>query len=379
MSKSNFIFYSQPNPDTFRVFDSSAMDITHAVQVEPHRKGLQIINDGLTYLLRRDTVDKIIGRNVYIKTNGIDRPKVVESISEAGHSSKALETKAIQVKMEDFDPQLFESIATGISVLDQFFSRRGGIPKARNIMIAGEPGCMKTSLMLHILNEAKKTNPDKKMLYVSAGEMRSDEVADIARFYPGLLKNVHLLFANQAVLRGEQFHKVVEAELQIGYDIVVIDSWAALSDIIGDEMNVRGKGTETWFLRILDRNNMAHNDAKKFTTFLIIQQVTKGGVFAGSNYLKHMTQAFAYLRRDDKQKGKTYMVFEKNRVGVEQVKLYYFKKEDGIGFDSERYGLETDLIKLESIPETKTSKADFIQSLKEAGMNRQEEEFNDED
>lgn len=229
--------------------------------------------------------------------------------------------------------------------------------------------------MLHILNEVKKTNTDSKMLYISAGEMRADEVADIARYYPGLLDNVHLLFANQAILKGEQFHKVVECELQTGYDIVVIDSWAALSDVVGDELNVRGKGTETWFLRILDKNNMAHNDAKKFTSFLIIQQVTKGGVFAGSNYLKHMTQAFAYLRRDEKQKGKTYMVFEKNRVGVEQVKLYYFKQENGIGFDSDRYNLETDLMKLDSVPETKTSKLDFINKLKEASINRQMEDF----
>jgi predicted ATP-dependent serine protease len=376
---SKFIFYSQPNADTFQVFDSTGADITHEVQVESHRKGLQIIINGLIYLLRRDTVDKIIGRSVYIKTNGVDRPKIVETISEGLHTTKVLETRAIQVKMDDFDPQLFQSILTGIPVLDQFFSRRGGIPKARNIMIAGEPGCMKTSLMLHILNEAKKSNPDKQMLYISAGEMRSDEVADIARYYPGLLENVHLLFANQAILRGEQFHKVVEAELETGYDIVVIDSWAALSDIVSDELSVRGKGAETWFLRILDKNNMAHNKAKKFTTFLIIQQVTKGGVFAGSNYLKHMTQAFAYLRRDDKQKGKTYMVYEKNRVGDEHVKLYYFKKEDGIGFDSERYKLETDLMKIDSIPETKTSKADFMKSLHDAAIARQEEEFYNED
>lgn len=386
MTSSNFIFYKQPNAETFEVYDSDGNIRTQEYTLTNIGYALQLKHstEGLLYILRHTSVAKIVGRPLYLKTDGVKPAKVVETISidsttsQSNSTSAGVTTKAIQVKMDDFDPQLFQAIKTGIPVLDQFFSRTGGIPKARNIMVAGEPGCMKTSFMLHILNSSKKENPESKMLYISAGEMRADEVADVARFYPGLLDNVHLLFANQAILKGEQFHKVVETELQTGYDLVVVDSWAALSDLVGDEMNVRGKGTEAWFLRILDKNNMAHNDAKKFTSFLIIQQVTKGGVFAGSMYLKHMTQAFAYLRRDEKQKGKTYMIFEKNRVGVEQVKLYYFKQENGIGFDSDRYNLETDLMKLDATPETKTSKLDFITKLKEASINRQMEEFDGE-
>ena len=58
----------------------------------------------------------------------------------------------------------------------------------------------------------------------------------------------------------------------------------------------------------------------KFTSFLLIQQVTKAGEFVGSNKLKHMTDALLEMRRrSDRDGGDSYMSFQKNRNGkVEQ-------------------------------------------------------------
>ena len=64
------------------------------------------------------------------------------------------------------------------------------------------------------------------------------------------------------------------------------------------------------------KNNKGENKANKYTTFLLIQQVTKGGVFVGSNKLKHLTDAMLEMRREsDRDGGGTYMEFTKNRNG----------------------------------------------------------------
>ena len=56
----------------------------------------------------------------------------------------------------------------------------------------------------------------------------------------------------------------------------------------------------------------------------IFQQVTKAGVFVGSNRLKHMVDAMAEMRREsEKDGGGTYIEFSKNRNGNVAVKLAY--------------------------------------------------------
>ena len=70
----------------------------------------------------------------------------------------------------------------------------------------------------------------------------------------------------------------------------------------------------------MDDHNQGNNDDKINSTFLIIQQVTKGGVFVGSNKIKHMTTAMGHLKFDD---GGRYLHFSKNRRGGNGNKLYF--------------------------------------------------------
>ena len=58
----------------------------------------------------------------------------------------------------------------------------------------------------------------------------------------------------------------------------------------------------------------------KNTTFLIIQQVTKGGEFAGSNRFKHMLTGMAEMRFADNGR---YLSFSKNRRGGEMNRLFF--------------------------------------------------------
>jgi len=73
-------------------------------------------------------------------------------------------------------------------------------------------------------------------------------------------------------------------------------------------------------LNILEKHNKAENIAKKNTTFLIIQQVTKGGEFAGSNRFKHALTGMGHMKFTE---GSRVLFFSKNRRGGQMNKLHF--------------------------------------------------------
>jgi predicted ATP-dependent serine protease len=80
---------------------------------------------------------------------------------------------------------------------------------------------------------------------------------------------------------------------------------------------------------------MGRNKTNTHTCFINIQQVTKGGQFAGSNRLKHMTDAMAIIKRDVDTSERS-LQFEKNRDGnTDQVVTFR------ITSDSVAYGFES--------------------------------------
>jgi predicted ATP-dependent serine protease len=90
---------------------------------------------------------------------------------------------------------------------------------------------------------------------------------------------------------------------------------------------------ENWMVDICTKNNKGENKANKYTTFLLIQQVTKGGVFVGSNKLKHLTDAMLEMRREsDKDGGGTYMEFTKNRNGGVNYKMSFDLGSNNISY-----------------------------------------------
>jgi predicted ATP-dependent serine protease len=77
------------------------------------------------------------------------------------------------------------------------------------------------------------------------------------------------------------------------------------------------------------RHNLANNSDQRNTTFLAIQQVTKGGVFVGSNKLKHNTTGMMEIRYEDEDANLQYIMFTKNRRGPVNQKLYFSLKATG--------------------------------------------------
>ena len=109
---------------------------------------------------------------------------------------------------------------------------------------------------------------------------------------------------------------LIEQVLDLGFDCVLIDSMAEVVDGVRDDNNWDRKTAEAWLVDTCVRNNKGENKENKFTSFLLIQQVTKAGEFVGSNKLKHMTDVLLEMRRrSDRDGGDSYMSFQKNRNG----------------------------------------------------------------
>lgn len=215
----------------------------------------------------------------------------------------------------DIDARMLESMQSG-TALDALISHEGGVPCATNIMCIGDPGVGKTTVLLDLMAQVQNRNKNRKCLFIS-GEMGKKQMFKYTERFKhfGI---VDTLFTSDYADYNTK--DVMEQLFDKGYDLILIDSVAEVLDAVRNDNNWDRKMAESWLVDICYKNNKGENKNQKFTTFLLIQQVTKGGVFVGSNKLKHMMDAALELRRDPKTE-QTSLEFTKNRNGNVNIKF----------------------------------------------------------
>ena len=221
------------------------------------------------------------------------------------------------VKMKDvsFDKALFTPMKTGKKI-DKLFSSEGGLMKGTNYAIVGDPGAGKTTVAMDIVADLQAKG--NKVLFIS-GEMNEIDMYGYVKRYPKF-GEMDILFMGHYV--EENAEQVLEAALKPGYDVVLIDSMAEVCTAIADSAKgwMSVKKAETIVLNMLEKHNQAENDNKVNTAFLVIQQVTKAGNFAGSNRFKHMMTGMAHMKIVED--GRCFF-FSKNRRGGQMDALYF--------------------------------------------------------
>ena len=221
------------------------------------------------------------------------------------------------VKMKDvsFDKALFTPMKTGKKI-DKLFSSEGGLMKGTNYAIVGDPGAGKTTVAMDIVADLQAKG--NKVLFIS-GEMNEIDMYGYVKRYPKF-GEMDILFMGHYV--EENAEEVLEAALKPGYDVVLIDSMAEVCTAIADSAKgwMSVKKAETIVLNMLEKHNQAENDNKVNTAFLVIQQVTKAGNFAGSNRFKHMMTGMAHMKIVED--GRCFF-FSKNRRGGQMDALYF--------------------------------------------------------
>ena len=261
-----------------------------------------------------------------------------------------LNSKLTQISKVKYAKGLFEAHKTN-TPLDGLFSIDGGVPKATNWMVVGDPGVGKSTVTLDIIANAKKSG--SKVLFISA-EMNQ---VDLYLYVPRYPKFGELdIFFPQDIADDEDPRKVLNDILNEGYDIVLIDSFVELQETIREHARMTRNSSEKWLLDMMYKQNLGQNKGKKYTSFLNIQQVNKGGTFVGSNKLKHMTTGMMEIRFvDERTQDERYVVFSKNRRGHVGKQMFFDLAATGdVTYDTERFK------KTESLKELKKKEREMV-------------------
>lgn len=226
-----------------------------------------------------------------------------------------------------FSDSLFKPLKTNREI-DTILSTDGGLMPGTNMVLVGGPGSGKSTVALDMLSGF--TQQGYKCLFISA-EM--DEIAHYkyCKRMPAFSCVDTLFLKNYA----ENVKEVLEHVLNKGYDVVAVDSIAEVIEMYRDAYKTTESKAEFWFLNLQDKMKKGENENKYYTTFVNIQQVTKQGDFAGSNRLKHMTDAMCHIERS-KDGLERSMHFSKNRDCDKDFKMYFSIYKDTVQYSFEQ-------------------------------------------
>lgn len=228
-------------------------------------------------------------------------------------------TKVRRLESIDIDPSMLSLHKTGL-IVDTLFSYEGGIPVGTNIMCTGDPGVGKTTVLLHTLSHLQQKNPDLKCLFVCA-EMSKIQMYKYMQRFP-VFGNVETIFSSDYL--HNNMKQVLEELFSRGWDYILIDSIVEVLESVKEDAGMSQGQAEKWLIDICVQHNEGNNDRGAYSSFLLIQQVTKAGVFVGSNKLKHITDAHMEMKREsERDGGGTYIMFSKNRNGQAGIRFGY--------------------------------------------------------
>ncbi len=187
-------------------------------------------------------------------------------------------------------------VPTNISEFDRILG--GGLVQGSLVLVAGDPGIGKSTILLQVSGELCKNN--KKILYVSAEESASQLKLRARRLS---IDEDNLFIYPQTSM--ESIKSQIE---EIMPDVVVIDSIQAIYS-----QNTAGSAGSVSQIRECT-NLLMHIAKSKNITIIVIGHVTKEGNIAGPKVLEHMVDTVIYFEGD---KYKSYRVLRsmKNRFG----------------------------------------------------------------
>lgn len=223
---------------------------------------------------------------------------------------------------------LFVSMKTG-KPIDLMISKTGGFMPGTTIMFDGGPGTGKTTTGTDTIIYIKRNHPKKKILFLNS-EMKPLDLA-AERLERPLLDEIENIFL---LSEYNDAKSAIENILLQGWDFILVDSF----DHICRRLTAQGiLGVEKFMLELFSKHNDNKFNTGHHSTFFVIQQVTKGGTFKGSNSQKHDTTAFIHAEFDEE--GKRHLWAEKNRRNGNDInrKLYYTLLKGDVIYDIDNW------------------------------------------
>ncbi len=230
----------------------------------------------------------------------------IDKVTENG--VKKLKTRNEAKLLNSYKGQDVSRTSTGFNELDRVLG--GGLVKGSLILLGGEPGIGKSTLILELCDKIKG---EGKVLYVSGEEsaeqikLRADRLG---------INNDDILFL------GETDIDVINEQIEeITPKLVIIDS---IQTMYSEELTAAAGSVSQ--VREITSQIMRMCKSKDITT-IIIGHVTKDGTIAGPRVLEHMVDTVLYLE------GERYFSYRilrgvKNRFGsTNEIGMFEMKGE----------------------------------------------------
>jgi len=233
--------------------------------------------------------------------NTLEEIVISQATSSKSEILKDLPASKVQ-NLSEITTQNKERLSTGLSELDRTLG--GGLVDGSVVLIGGDPGIGKSTLILQALAVINSTN---STLYVS-GEESAEQVSERAI---RLEIKEDILFISETHLE-----KILKLSKDVQPKVIVIDS---IQTMVTD-ISTSAPGSVT---QVRDCAAQLTQYAKQTNTvLLLIGHVTKGGALAGPRILEHMVDAVLYFEGDP---GGRYRIIRavKNRFGsVNEISVF---------------------------------------------------------
>ena len=203
------------------------------------------------------------------------------AIKKGGSSLKPGVAASLPIKIKDVSLESDERVTTGISELDRVLG--GGIVKGSLVLVGGDPGIGKSTLLLQMC--AKLSDKNISVLYVS-GEESERQIA-IRSERLGRQSSDMLLYCETDIEK-------IEAAIENGKpEVVIVDSiqtmYSSKADSAAGSISQVREVTST-LLRISKGLGVS---------VFIVGHVTKEGTVAGPRTLEHMVDTVLYFEGED--------------------------------------------------------------------------------
>ena len=193
-----------------------------------------------------------------------------------------LATTAKPIPLRDVEARDEERQRTGIGELDRVLG--GGVVPGSLVLLGGDPGIGKSTLLLAALDRLALATPDRPVLYVS-GEESARQVKLRADRLGASAENLRVLSETDA-------QKVLHAAEALAPTAVAIDS--IQTQYLPELQSAPGTVTQ---IREVTARLMAYAKTTETPMFLV-GHVTKDGAIAGPRVLEHMVDTVLYFEGD---------------------------------------------------------------------------------
>lgn len=253
---------------------------------------------------------KICGYESFIKLGKCPYCGSWDSFEEESINSN-ISLEDVSFKKEDFSKIETKRISTGFTEIDELLG--GGFLEGSFVLISGEPGIGKSTLLLQICLNISK---DKKVLYISGEESSLQIFSRLKRLTNEIPENLYIMYETE-------INTIIDTLDKIKPTLFILDS----IQVIRDENLESLSGSPSQVRNVAEK--IGEFIKKNMVIGIAVGHITKEGEIAGPKLLEHIVDTVLYL---EGEKYQYYRILrcKKNRFGSTQEIVILSMEEEGL-------------------------------------------------